>query len=71
MLDHVADTIGCRDFDAPGVYNLCSLRRTSWDAFMNDFQEMFGGVEGYIINELGLPREDIEKIKKNLSGQTD
>ncbi|EXA30689.1 hypothetical protein FOVG_17954 [Fusarium oxysporum f. sp. pisi HDV247] len=71
MLDHVADTIGCRDFDTLGVHNLCSLRRTSWDAFVNDLQEKFGGLEGYIINELDLAREDVEKIKRNLSGQTD
>ncbi|KAH6974780.1 hypothetical protein EDB80DRAFT_532562, partial [Ilyonectria destructans] len=35
MLDHVTDAIGCGDFDDLGFHNLCSLRRTAWDAFIN------------------------------------
>ncbi|KAF4334511.1 tyrosine phosphatase [Fusarium beomiforme] len=70
LIGHVVDSLGT-DLDTPGVHNLCSLRRTSWDAFMYDLQVKFGGVEGYIINKLDLTPEDVETIKKNLGRSTD
>ncbi|KAH6962353.1 tyrosine phosphatase [Ilyonectria sp. MPI-CAGE-AT-0026] len=57
---------GCEDIEAPGFYNLCSLRMTSWDAFLNELQSVYGGFEGYVTSHLGFSKNEVEQIKKNL-----
>ncbi|KAH7021957.1 tyrosine phosphatase [Ilyonectria destructans] len=57
---------GCKDFEAPGFYNLCSLRMSSWDAFLNELQDVYGGFEGYVASNLGFCKNEVEQIKKNL-----
>lgn len=57
---------GCEDIEAPGFYNLCSLRMTSWDAFLKELQSVYGGFEGYVTSHLGFSKNEVEQIKKNL-----
>ncbi|KAL0942245.1 uncharacterized protein CTRU02_200131 [Colletotrichum truncatum] len=54
--------------DHPGFYNMCSLRRSCWDAFVAGVEEEYGGWESYVTKTLGFSNEDLEKIKDHLRG---
>lgn len=66
LFTRVSLDIGCESFEAPGFYNLCSLRKTSWVAFLNELQNVYGGFEGFITSNLEFSRDEVEQIKKNL-----
>lgn len=53
--------------DEPGFYNLCSLRESSWKAFVEGVQEQYGGFEQFVKNDLGFTEDDLGKIKANLT----
>ncbi len=53
--------------DHPGFYNLCSLRDSSWKAFVEGVQQEYGGFEQFIRNNLGFTEDDLVKIKTNLT----
>ncbi|KAK0643078.1 protein-tyrosine phosphatase-like protein [Cercophora newfieldiana] len=57
---------GVTSVDAPGFYNLCSLKVASWERFVKGVEREYGGWEGYVTGTLGFSEEDLEKIKKNL-----
>ncbi|GMK58542.1 hypothetical protein CspeluHIS016_0505740 [Cutaneotrichosporon spelunceum] len=57
--------------DDPGLYNLSSLRPQFWTAFLEDFEDKYGGWEGYAMSEegLGFSAEDLAQIRRNLRGE--
>ncbi len=57
---------GAESQDAPGFYNLCSLKAKCWDAFAGAVGKEYGGFDGYVTKALGFSDEDLAKIKKNL-----
>lgn len=59
-------SVGTEDMEAPGFYNVASLRPSSWNAFLEGLHEQYGGWEGYVMKGLGFSVEDLETIKKNL-----
>ncbi|KAJ0291818.1 hypothetical protein Brms1b_002649 [Colletotrichum noveboracense] len=54
------------DDEHPGFYNMCSLRKSCWDAFVAGVEETYGGWEGYVTKTLGFSTEDLEIIKLHL-----
>jgi protein tyrosine/serine phosphatase len=57
---------GVSSDDAPGFYNLCSLRREFWEAFAQGVEREYGGFEKYVVDVLGFSKEDLSVIKRNL-----
>ncbi|KAI4861420.1 protein-tyrosine phosphatase-like protein [Hypoxylon rubiginosum] len=53
--------------EQPGFYNLVSLRTSSWNAFVDGVQEEYGGFEQFVAGKLGFSKEDMAKIKTNLT----
>ncbi|GAP83211.1 putative tyrosine phosphatase [Rosellinia necatrix] len=51
----------------PGFYNLISLRKTCWRAFIGALEKKYGGFEKFVEGKLGFSQDDIAKIKKNLT----
>lgn len=66
LLEFAMASVGTEDMEAPGFYNVASLRPSSWNAFLEGLHEQYGGWEGYVMEGLGFSVEDLEKIKKNL-----
>ncbi|KAH8841809.1 hypothetical protein MCOR27_002808 [Pyricularia oryzae] len=66
LLAFVMKSTGAADLEAPGLYNLVSLRRSCWDAFVNEVQQKYGGFYGYARSVLGFTDDDLSLIKKNL-----
>jgi len=60
---------GAKSADAPGFYNLISLKRECWDAFVEELNKVYGGWEGYVTGTLGFSQEDVVTIGKNLRGE--
>jgi len=62
-------------FDEPGVEEMCGTQGPVILAFLNSLDGKYGsvgegkyaGAKGYLIQELALTAEDLEKIKKNLA----
>lgn len=54
-------------YDAPGFYNLASLKTVCWDAFVDVVDKEYGGFRGYVTNVLGFSEDDLVTIKKNLT----
>jgi len=57
---------GAASDDAPGFYNLCSLRVSFWDAFRAAVDREYGGFDGYVVGALGFSPADLAVIKRNL-----
>ncbi|KAI0473145.1 protein-tyrosine phosphatase-like protein [Xylariaceae sp. FL0804] len=53
--------------EAPGFYNLCSLRRGCWEAFARGVERDYGGFEKFVTDELAFSHEDLAKIRKHLT----
>ncbi|KAI2602073.1 protein-tyrosine phosphatase-like protein [Hypoxylon sp. NC1633] len=53
--------------EQPGFYNLVSLRASSWKAFVDAVQEEYGGFEQFVTDQLGFSKDDLAKIKANLT----
>lgn len=53
--------------EQPGFYNLVSLRSSSWKAFVDGVQQEHGGFEQFVAEKLGFSKEDMAKIKTNLT----
>ncbi|KAI8633798.1 protein-tyrosine phosphatase-like protein [Xylariaceae sp. FL1651] len=53
--------------DQPGFYNLVSLRKTCWQAFVKGVEREYGGFEKFVTDKLGFSKEDLVRIKKNLT----
>ncbi|KAI1380663.1 protein-tyrosine phosphatase-like protein [Hypoxylon crocopeplum] len=53
--------------EQPGFYNLVSLRASSWNAFIDGVKKEYGGFEQFITDKLGFSKDDIAKIKANLT----
>jgi protein tyrosine/serine phosphatase len=66
-------------FDEPGVEEMCDIKGPRILAFFDSLDDKYGsfgdgdgkyaGVKGYLVQELGLKAEDLEKIKKNLAAE--
>ncbi|KAF4969270.1 hypothetical protein FSARC_3476 [Fusarium sarcochroum] len=61
----VTEVLGIDDLEAPGFWNMMSLRPTFWKAFVEGVDAEYGGWDGYV-KGLGFSEEDLETIKKNL-----
>lgn len=59
---------GVDSIEAPGFYNLCSLRVSAWERFVEAVEREYGGWDGYVTNTLGFSEEDLVTIKRNLKG---
>ncbi|KZL78873.1 tyrosine phosphatase [Colletotrichum incanum] len=57
-----------RGLDDEPFYNLCSLRVSTWERFMKQINNQYGGFEGYVTRRLGFSRDDLENIRNNLRG---
>jgi protein tyrosine/serine phosphatase len=57
---------GAESVDAPGFYNLCSLKVQCWRAFVKGVEREYGGWEGYVTKQLGFSPAELETIKRNL-----
>ncbi|GKT40367.1 tyrosine-protein phosphatase [Colletotrichum spaethianum] len=55
-----------RGLDDGPFYNLCSLRVSSWELFVEQINSKYGGFEGYATRRLGFSINDLEKIRNNL-----
>ncbi|KAI0974031.1 protein-tyrosine phosphatase-like protein [Xylaria arbuscula] len=53
--------------DQPGFYNLVSLRKSCWRAFVRALEKQYGGFENFVTDKLGFSQDDLVKIKKNLT----
>lgn len=53
--------------DTPGFKGLCSVKAEFMREFLVKLEEKWGGAEGYVEKELGLSKEEIEKVKTNIS----
>ncbi|OTB07090.1 hypothetical protein M426DRAFT_318448 [Hypoxylon sp. CI-4A] len=53
--------------EQPGFYNLINLRASSWNAFVAGVQEEYGGFEQFVTDKLGFSKDDLAKIKTNLT----
>ncbi|KAI1084995.1 protein-tyrosine phosphatase-like protein [Whalleya microplaca] len=53
--------------EQPGFYNLCSLRASCWNHFLDSVQKEYGGFEQFVIDKLGFSTDDLAKIKVNLT----
>lgn len=53
--------------DQPGFYNLVSLRKSCWRAFVAALEKQYGGFEGFVTGKLGFSQQDLVMIKKNLT----
>jgi protein tyrosine/serine phosphatase len=63
----VKETVGVKDTEVPGFWNMVSLRPTFWKAFVEGVNAEYGGWDGYV-KDLGFSARDLEAIKKNLTG---
>jgi hypothetical protein len=68
LMQYALASVGVTDPETPGFYNLIGMKPEYWEAFVEGMQEKYGGIEEYVVGGLGLSREDVEVIKKNLSG---
>jgi len=57
---------GVEDEEAPGFYNLISLRLSCWEAFLEAVRVEYGGFDRYVVDTLGFSEEDLETIRRNL-----
>ncbi|KAK3945950.1 tyrosine-protein phosphatase [Diplogelasinospora grovesii] len=57
---------GAESVEAPGFYNLCSLKVQCWRAFVKGVEREYGGWEGYVRKQLGFSPAELETIKRNL-----
>ena len=57
---------GVESDNAPGFYNLCSLKAASWKALVDAVESTYGGFEGYVTRKLRFTSEDLATIKKSL-----
>jgi protein tyrosine/serine phosphatase len=54
--------------EALGMLELCGVRATAMSAFLESFESAHeNGVEGYLIDQLGFTRSDVETMRKNLT----
>ncbi|KAI0012484.1 protein-tyrosine phosphatase-like protein [Xylariaceae sp. FL0662B] len=53
--------------EQPGFYNLCSLRASCWNHFHDAVKEKYGGFEQFVTDNLGFSKDDLAKIKANLT----
>ncbi|KAH8893150.1 hypothetical protein GQ53DRAFT_745404 [Thozetella sp. PMI_491] len=57
---------GAASKEAPGFYNLVSLKPMYWAAFAAAVDAQHGGFDGYVTQRLGFSDADLATIKKNL-----
>ena len=57
------------DDATPGFLNLCSLRESAWDTFVDGVGRTYGGWEGYVTGELGFSADELAVIKRNLAAE--
>ncbi|KAI2778433.1 protein-tyrosine phosphatase-like protein [Daldinia loculata] len=53
--------------EQPGFHNLINLRASSWNAFVDGVQKEYGGFEKFVTDKLGFSKDDLAKIKANLT----
>ncbi|KAI1483038.1 protein-tyrosine phosphatase-like protein [Daldinia eschscholtzii] len=53
--------------EQPGFHNLVNLRASSWNAFVDGVQKEYGGFEKFVTDKLGFSKDDLAKIKANLT----
>ncbi|KAI0853279.1 protein-tyrosine phosphatase-like protein [Daldinia vernicosa] len=53
--------------EQPGFHNLINLRASSWNAFVDGVQKEYGGFEKFVTDKLGFSKDDLAKIKTNLT----
>lgn len=59
------------DLDQPGIAGLCGIKADTMHGFLELLEQRWGGVEGYMKEELGLTDRDIRIIRANLRGNDD
>ncbi|KAK3378272.1 protein-tyrosine phosphatase-like protein [Podospora didyma] len=58
---------GATGIDTPGFKNLCSLRESFWDAFVDAVERDYNGFEKYVTHTLRFGEDELATIKKNLA----
>ncbi|KAI0386853.1 protein-tyrosine phosphatase-like protein [Hypomontagnella monticulosa] len=67
LLDFAVAGTGAKSQEQPGFYNLINLRASCWKAFVDGVQKEYGGFEQFITDKLGFSKDDLAKIKANLT----
>ncbi|KAK2007974.1 tyrosine phosphatase [Colletotrichum eremochloae] len=69
LLERAArDNAVANGLDDQNFHNLCSLRASTWNLFMKQIENQYGGFEGYVTERLRVSRDDLEVIRNNLRG---
>ncbi|KAH0427515.1 tyrosine phosphatase [Colletotrichum camelliae] len=65
LLQRAIEDNNC-DFDVPVFHNLCSLRLSTWQLFMKQVEDTYGGFEKYAMVNLGFSQDEMERIVGHL-----
>lgn len=68
LLGFLMQGSGAKSHDEPGLYNLASLRPSSWRAFLEAVASQHdGGLRGYSRDVLGFSDDELRLIAYNMS----
>ncbi|KAK2057105.1 tyrosine phosphatase [Colletotrichum caudatum] len=62
----IRDNAVSNGLDDPTFCNLCNLRVSTWQLFVERIKSRYGGFEGYVTERLGFSGGDLEVIRRNL-----
>ncbi|KAI0842553.1 protein-tyrosine phosphatase-like protein [Hypoxylon sp. FL0890] len=67
LLDFAVAGTHAKSHEQPGFYNLINLRASCWNAFVDGVRKEYGGFEQFITDKLGFSKDDLAKIRTNLT----
>ncbi|KAI1142508.1 protein-tyrosine phosphatase-like protein [Hypoxylon sp. FL0543] len=67
LLNFAVAGTNAKSQDQPGFYNLINLRASCWNAFVDGVRKEYGGFEQFITDKLGFSKDDLAKIRTNLT----
>jgi hypothetical protein len=65
LLTIIVEQIGC-EFEEPGMEEMLGVKGETIAGLLEWIDGSWGGVEGYMRNELGFEEDDVRIIKENL-----
>lgn len=67
LLEFAKKGTDAESVEQPGFYNLVSLRKSCWQAFVRGVENKYGGFDNFVTDKLGFSKDDLATIKKNLT----